>query len=275
MKDFVFSNEFFQGIDAQVYTCGLEACEPGHSYGPAVRSGFLIHYVIAGKGVYQTADKTYHLEAGDAFLIKPGELVFYAADRKEPWAYTWIGFQGVKVERYLNRTSLLEHPVFHCRGNQDIFSCHERMYEANRLEENKDLLMSSILYEYLFHLASAFPRNRLSADERNAAYVEETLKYIESGYARKIEVGDIAEQLNIDRSYLHRLFRRAVGMSVQDYLLDFRIKRASELLARTDYHIASIARSVGYDDPLYFSRLFRKKRGMSPSEYRAGKGRVE
>lgn len=268
MKDYIFSNDFFQNIDATVYTCGYESCVPGHSYGPALRSGYLIHYVISGKGIFKTRGRIYRLQAGDAFLICPRILVYYEADQKNPWTYTWIGFQGVKIPEYLNRTSLMDIPVFHYGRDDCIRLCHEKMYEANQLPENKDLLMTSILYEYLFMLAQKFPREHISPEEKKNAYVEEVLKYIESDYAQNIGVNDIADKLNIDRSYLFRLFKAVTGTSLKNYLLNYRMKKACDLLTHTDYPVSVIARSVGYEDALYFSRLFRSKRGISPTLYR-------
>ena len=113
MKDFIFSNDFFFFLDAFVYTCGYETCKPSHSYGPVLRSGYLIHYILSGNGYYKVSQKTYRLGKGDAFLICPDELIYYEAAKKNTWTYTWIGFQGVKIRQYLERTSLLEKPVFH------------------------------------------------------------------------------------------------------------------------------------------------------------------
>lgn len=268
MQDYIFSNEYFQNIDATVYTCGYESCVPGHSYGPAVRSGYLIHYVIDGKGIFKTKNKIYKLSSGDAFLIVPGTLIYYEADLKNPWTYTWIGFQGIKIKQYLNRTSLLDCPVFHYGRDGRIRLCHEKMYEANQSFENKDLIMNSILYEYLFMLANKFPKKNISVKERKVAYVEEALKYIESNYSYNINVHSIADFLSIDRSYLHRLFKNTTGLSLKNYLLNYRIKKACDLLAHTDYPISAIARSVGYEDALYFSRLFKNKKDCTPSEYR-------
>ena len=64
MKDFIFSNDYFRSLDAYVYTCGYETCEPGHSYGPVLRSGYLIHYVLGGKGYYRVNNTMYRLEEG-------------------------------------------------------------------------------------------------------------------------------------------------------------------------------------------------------------------
>ncbi len=268
MKEFVFTNDFFKNLDAFVYTCGYETCKPGHSYGPALRSGYLIHYVLSGRGYYRLNGTVYRLEAGDAFLIRPDELIYYEADKKNPWTYTWVGFQGVKIKSYLERTSLLSSPVFHYGKDDRIRLCHEKMFEASHLPANRELMMNSILYEYLFLLASKFPREQLSPREKQIGYVEEVLKYMESNYPQSISIQSLADSLGLNRSYLHRLFKSATGASPQEYLLDLRMEKACVLLRETDLAVSIISLSVGYEDTLYFSRLFRKKKGMSPSRYR-------
>jgi AraC-like DNA-binding protein len=269
MKDFIFSNDYFRSLDAYVYTCGYETCEPGHSYGPVLRSGYLIHYVLGGKGYYRVNNTMYRLEEGDAFLICPDELIYYEADKKKPWTYTWIGFQGVKIRGYLERTSLPATPVFHYGHDDRIRLCHEKMFEANQLSGNRDLIMNSILYEYLFLLARKFPREQISPGEKQSIYVEEALRYLESRYGQELSIKALADELGLDRSHLHRVFKAATGVSPQEYLLDLRIRKASELLKRTDLPVSVIALSVGYEDTLYFSRLFKKKKGQSPTRYRA------
>ena len=271
MKDYVFSNDFTKNIDAMIYTCGYENCEPGHSYGPLLRNGYMIHYILAGKGIYRTRGKEFHLCTGDAFLICPEDVIYYEADRKDPWNYTWIGMQGIKIKGYLERTSLLDTLVFQYGDDSGLRSCHERLFEAEQQSRSRDLLMNSILYEYLFLLVSRFPAKRPAGAEARANYVEEVLRFIEGAYCDPITVQDIAGHLNLNRSYLHRLFKAAMGTSVQDYLLDYRIRRACTLLKHTDLPVHVVARSVSYQDALHFSKLFHQKKGVSPSEYREQK----
>ena len=240
MKEFTFSNDFFKNLDAFVYTCGYETCKPGHSYGPALRSGYLIHYILSGRGYYRLNGKTYCLGEDDAFLIRPDELTYYEADKKNPWTYTWIGFQGVKIKSYLERTSLLSSPVFHYEKDDRIRLCHEKMFEASHLPSNRDLIMNSILYEYLFLLASKFPREQLSPREKQISYVEEVLKYMESNYAQSISIQSLADSLGLNRSYLHRLFKSATGSSLLEYLLELRIQKACTLLQETDLAVSII-----------------------------------
>lgn len=268
MKDYIFSNDFSRNLDAMIYTCGNEACSPAHSYGPVVRSGWLIHYILDGKGIYKTDGHIYQLSAGDAFLIRPNTLIYYEADHYHPWTYTWIGFQGIKMEEYFRRTSLLDDPCFHYGKDDRVRLCHEKMFEAYNLPENRDLMMNSILYEYLYLLASKFPRKSIPAKEKKISYVEEALRYIENNYSQPVNIQVIADYLNIERTYLYRLFKDMTGSSPQEYLLDYRIRRAFTLLKETHLPIGDIARSVGYDDALYFSRLFKQKKKRTPTEYR-------
>lgn len=132
-------------------------------------------------------------------------------------------------------------------------------------------MMNSILYEYLFLLADKFPREQYTPGEKQINYVEEALTYLESNYTNNISVQSLADSIGLNRSYLHRLFKSATGSSVQEYLLDLRIRKACTLLKSTVLPIAIISLSVGYEDTLYFSRLFKKKKGVSPSRYRLQK----
>lgn len=98
--------------------------------------------------------------------------------------------------------------------------------------------------------------------------MEEALKYIEGRYCDSITVQDIADHLNMNRSYLHRLFKSFTGVSIQNYLLDYRIRQACILLQNISLSVRSVAHTVTYADPLYFTRIFYQKMGISPREYR-------
>lgn len=268
MLDYNFSNDFYKNIDAMIYTCGFENCAPGHRYGPILRNGYLIHYVLSGAGIYKARGKLFRLREGDAFLICPGELIYYEADMNTPWSYTWIGMQGIKVKGYLERTSFPENLVLHYGQDEQMKCCHEKMAEADKFPLNRDLIMNSIMYEYLFLLSCKFPNQQSPANEKKSNHVEDALKYIEDHYCDPITIQDIADHLNINRSYLHRIFKSFTGASIQSYLLDYRIRQACILLRTTRLSIRVVAHSVSYIDPLYFSRIFHQKMGISPSEYR-------
>lgn len=137
------------------------------------------------------------------------------------------------------------------------------------------MVMNSVLYEYLFLLAEKFPQTRISPETRRNACVREALEYIELHYEDDISIQQLADHLYVSRTYLHRIFKDIVGHSLKEHLIDFRMKKACWYLTQTDYPVSAVARSVGYEDQLYFSKIFRQKKGLSPTAYRERQSRIE
>jgi len=99
--------------------------------------------------------------------------------------------------------------------------------------------------------------------------VKRARQYMEEKYSYPITVEDVAAYTGISRSHLFRLFRSVEKMSPKEYLLDYRIRQACQLLKQTDLSVQSIAHSVGFEDNLYFSKVFKKYKNCTPSEYRS------
>jgi AraC-like DNA-binding protein len=104
------------------------------------------------------------------------------------------------------------------------------------------------------------------------SYVQKGIEYITSNYSYPITVEDIAEYVGLSRSHLFRSFENVLGVSPKEYLTDFRIKQSCYLLKKSDLSVTAIANSIGFDNSLYFSKTFHKKKGMSPKEYRKQSG---
>lgn len=264
-----FSNDNQNNLDLNLYTCGREACISSYSYGPAIRSGYIIHHIIKGKGIYKVRDKIYNLEENDAFLIAPDHLVYYEADAEDPWEYEWIGFSGVKAKEYLNRSSLsLDHPIFKFNEDDELTHCMNSVIAASKRTSNKDFLLTSKLYEFLYVLCELYPNREIASEVKQQKYIEDALLFIEQNYAHHITINDIAKYISIDRSYLHRLFKQSLNKSPQDFLMNLRIDKACYLLTNSTLKIGDISRSVGYRDVLLFSKTFKKIKNSTPSEYR-------
>lgn len=256
-------------VELMPTSIGHEDCEPRHAFGPGERNTYLIHYVLRGCGVFSVGGKTYHVGTGEAFLICPRELVYYEADAKTPWSYTWIGFSGFKAEECIRQTILPERRVFRY-SNEELYHCQQRLVEALQVGAGRELMLASVLYEYLYLLLRHYGRStrRETVIRYGNQYVKQIKEYIASSYAEGVQVSDVAEYLQVDRSYLFRLFKEETGKSLQEYLIEFRLRKACELLRMTDYPIGTVACSVGYTDPFYFARLFHKRVGVSPTVYR-------
>lgn len=256
--------------DLYIYQCGSLPCESGHAYGPTVRDHFLIHYVHSGKGIFQVGNTTWHLKAGNGFLICPDVVTFYQADRDDPWHYSWIGFHGLKAEHYLKDAGLsAEHPIFEYTEDDFIDNCFQEMATAYYLK--KGGMVKRLAYLYLFlHKLTQLNTQEVYYDssDRKELYVTLALQYIELNYSRKITVKMISDSIGLNRSYLNSVFKSSLGKTLQEYLMEFRVRKACELLANESLTIRNISLSVGYTDPLLFSKVFKSIQGVTPSEYK-------
>ena len=255
--------------DLYLCYCGYAKCEPLHSFGPAVRSNYLIHYILEGKGHYRAGGKRYNLQAGQGFLIEPGTKIFYEADEEDPWTYLWVGFHGRRAEEYLRDAGLGDGRLIFCseRG-EELKKLVVRMLKNYTITATDQFLLEGSLYLFLSILAEDTARSPAQEHGVDNMYIKKALGYIQDNYGHSIRVADIAEYVCINRSYLYTLFKNAMGMSPQQFLSTFRITRAAELLEMTSLPVESIALSCGYSDPLVFTKSFKQMRHMSPSAYR-------
>ena len=130
--------------------------------------------------------------------------------------------------------------------------------------------MTGSLYSLLAVFMHYADKNEPEKDS-HVMYVEKAMNYIETNYSYPITVEDIAHYVGISRSHLFRSFQNYMSRSPKDYLSGYRIRQACRLLRETDLSVSTIAYSVGFENNLYFSKAFRKQKGMSPSEYRQAK----
>lgn len=250
--------------------CGYSLCQPGHRFGPAVRPNYILHYILKGKGKYQIDSRIYELEQDQGFLIEPNVMTFYQADETDPWTYLWIGFDGSRAKKLMQDIGLTRHmPTFHADCGQQLLDIIKSMLHCEA-ENLPDMLeMEALLYQFLSHLARDLSEQRdgLYLEQQNY-YVRTAIEYIQEHYAEDIRVRDIAEHLGISRNYLSTLFQTIVHVTPSEYLARFRLTRAKEQLTITTLSIGTIANMCGYRDPLVFSKAFKLRTGMTPSQYR-------
>lgn len=252
-----------------VNCCGLSRTESLHSFGPALKPHFLIHYILSGKGKFLIGGKEYPLEAGYGFLITPDELAFYQADEEEPWTYVWVGFSGAQAAEYIENIGLsVRQPVFKSDASEELYRIVKDMMEHNTFGLSNDLRRNGQLGVFLSVIAEGSRVEKTNEADRANIYVRKAVSFIQSNYCNPIKVTDVAEYVCINRSYLYTLFQNSMGMSPQQFLTTFRITKATELLQLTTLPIESIALSCGYRDPLVFAKAFRQMKKMSPSGYR-------
>lgn len=136
--------------------------------------------------------------------------------------------------------------------------------------EKKFLQMLSILIDQASTPDSLLHTEQSTGDtqKKKPDYVEAAKEYIHQNYQHNINARIIAEYIGLDRSYFSRLFSRKVGINLREYLIEYRMKKACQLLKETDFTVQAIAASVGYNDYAVFSRRFKSLKGVSAGEWR-------
>ncbi|WP_224386798.1 AraC family transcriptional regulator [Clostridium perfringens] len=258
-------------LDLYLGYCGMEKCLPSHSYGPAVRNNYLIHYIIDGEGTYYVNGQSYRLRKNQGFLICPNTLTYYKASKDNPWTYMWISFNGIKAKKYLHYSNLNENNLIFEYTEDDSLEVYiNRMLELNKMSYSNELEIQGLLYLFLSKLAITKDERSLKKNNNMSDfYVEKAVEFIQHNYLNpSLKVTDVANFIGLNRSYLTHIFKKSLELSPKEFLLNYRINEAFSLLQNTNLSIGTISKSVGYTDQLAFSKVFKKIKGISPKAYR-------
>lgn len=265
------SSEYsISNIDLNLFYCGEEDCESDHFWGPSVRDHYLIHYIVRGKGIFQYDGKVYELSQGQGFLISPYKLSFYQADHDNPWHYKWVGFKGLNAHTYLDRANLsVQQPIFNNDSDSKLEDCIDSMINALTLQKSRDLMYKGLLYEFLSILIESSTGDKAleSAAMNTEQYVRKAMEFVNMNYSRKTSIDEMAQFVGLNRKYLSKIFKSVTNITPQEFLINYRINKACELMEDHTLPISNIAHSVGYDDPLHFSKIFKKVKQISPREF--------
>ncbi len=249
VTDFFIINRHFS--DLNPISCGYEECAKGHSFGPSVRNSYLIHYVFSGCGTFSTEKDVYNVKAGDLFLIRPGEVTTYTADKETPWQYIWIGFDG-QLAKKLDKIII------------PVFPYHENTFSELLKCADKNTMRETFLASKLFEIIT----NIFDDGNTVARYERLAHDYITANFMQhSLSVEDISRRLGINRQYLSRLFKAEYNMTIQDYIVQLRLQYGAIYLQR-GCSVSQAAYLCGYEDVFNFSKMFKKKYGISPKDCR-------
>ena len=259
-----FTNTSLTSIS--VYNVGKEQCEPLFKWGPGVRDHFLIHHIISGSGKYTVNTRVYELNAGDTFIIYPNTMVSYEADRDKPFEYCWVGFNGSDAPLIMSKTDFSQSsPIIKFNSPKTIEALICDIVSKRGLKFEDDLKMTAGLYNLFSYLIEN--SQHLKTTDTSVLYLSRAIEYISRNYATDISVTTLSEYIGISRSSLYRIFIRHINMSPAAYINAFRIKKACGLLENNNLSIEQVAISTGFTDQFYFSRVFKKLKGVSPTSY--------
>lgn len=261
-------NDEAHELGISLVSCGFEDCSEGFSVALHRRDHFIIHCVTKGSGTVTVCDRTYLVKKGEIFVIRPDTPVAYSSlDPEETWSFAWFGFKGKDSGYYLEDSGISPDTVVK-KARESIFFAAVRNcidYFDSTAGSPSQAKFTSFLLEALYSVkTSCRPGSRLEPSSQ----VDRALEFIEYNYMRGITASDVALQLSIDRTYFFRIFKARTGISPEQYIMKYRVEKAAGLLREDKHTVTEIASLVGVSDVYYFSKLFKKNVGQSPTEYK-------
>lgn len=254
--------------DLTLVAFGAEDCAHGHSYGPAIRSYYLMHFVTDGCGKFKINNLEYSLSRGDMFLIPPKISTIYRASFSAPWSYIWIGMQGIMLPSYIEASGLSEeNPVI--KYSDTLLEITQKIVKSSETISHKSPFIIAQLYLFFDELIKC-GGNENKYKSNSQIYVETAVNYIHNNLHRKISIAELASYIGIDRSYLCSIFKLLLGCAPQTYILNTKMDMAKRLLSATNNEIKDIGTALGYSDQFTFSHAFKEKAGVSPRIWREG-----
>lgn len=251
---------------------GYRKCGPDHVIGPRILEYFKIVFVVKGKGYLLLNKEETCLQTGDMFVLYPREIHYYHANPEDPWELMWVCFNGTSFEYMLNDIGITkDNCIFPGIVNQNLKDMLGDIIDdlGTNPDSINQLYSVGTLCILLSRIQKAIGNNNLSAENhQKQTVIEEVTNFIESNYHMSLNVNVLCEYINYSRSYLSRVFKAETGYTIPEYITHVRIKRAKLLFDETDLSIQEIAISVGFPDAFYFSKIFKKYTGFSPSTYK-------
>lgn len=268
------SRDFYKGADncsLRITRIGQEFCSLQKKPEKIKRDYYSLHFVLFGSGTLKFGNSSYKVKAGSAFLLYEGIEYEYYPDPQNPWTYVWVDVYGENLDELFERAGFLRSdPVVKIKKMDEINLILRNLNDAY----SYDFYGEMAYYGYLFLLIDRLVDNNSAFIEQskkkvlNKKLIRNILIFMNNNSTLDLTPKDIGQKFNISYGTLMGLFKSEVGMAPMQYLANFRIAHACMLLRSEDkMSVGEISRAVGYTDQLYFSRLFKKLKGVSPSEY--------
>lgn len=265
---FINQEKLPSDLDVTIINIGFSHNQPNYSYGYDRRDYFILHYIIDGCGTYTVNGETYTLKENDGFIVPPDTTVIYRADIKNPWTVYWVGFHGKKAEYFLSQINVkISKPIFHFSENALLTDCMEKMYAEI---QNTNISFELIL-GYFYQLFGIIKKGTLNANPKTnepVYYFKSTKRFIEHNLRLPLKVQDLADNLGLSTSQTYRIIKKECGLSPHELIEQIKMKKACEMLQKTNISIQEISLLLGYEYVSHFFLVFKKNTGFTPGEYR-------
>lgn len=269
LKSRVHTNSWLR----QMHLCGLgyyPRAEGHYTYRKKGLPENFLFYCVDGYGWYQIGDKQYTVGPNEFFILPQNVEHAYGSAEEDPWTIYWIHFGGDFLPEFNRMVTAKEvmKPTY-IQNNEEIYKLFGRIYKTLELGYSTDNLM--FVNMCLSHFLTLFmysPRHHAAIPHDSTDCIDSAIVYMQEHISENLTLNELSQHYNYSPSRFSGLFKQKTGYAPIDYFIQMKMQKASQQLALTSKSIKDIAMSMGFDDPYYFSRRFRKIIGVPPTAYR-------
>jgi AraC-like DNA-binding protein len=283
---------YFNELNPHVRYVNLLQCSPGFSDCLRRIYDHQMVYVHKGKGRIKIGEKMYTAKTGDVFFYGPGVSHSFYADEVDPYLLTGFHFDFTSHYKTLLfpigpfathlykgelATETIEFADFIGFPEHINLSAHTRLRELifemlKEFEEGKiynEGYINSLFHAFLIIISRNVLIREVDPNSKDEV-VNQVIRFIQDHFTESLTNECIAARFHFHQNYLNQLMVAHTGVPIRQYLIDFRIRKALDMLLNTRFSIIEIAKKVGYEDSHYFSRVFKKKTGLTPAQVKSG-----
>jgi AraC-like DNA-binding protein len=229
---------------------------------------YILLYSLGGSGYIENDQEKMELLPNQFIIIPPHEFHRYQADLADPWTLYWVHFSSSKLKTILEdfKVNRFYRPT-DIHYDARIIQIWMEMFNSLAEGYNEENIGYASLCLYRFVSFFFFPDKKVKVEEENTP-LDKSIAFMKENIGKRLTTEDIAQKFRYSPSHYTAIFKKKTGMSPIDYFIKLKIHYACQLLTQSDMKIKEISDKTGYDDPYYFSRLFKQVMGKSPKEYR-------
>lgn len=228
-----------------------------------------LNYITRGQGVFEDESGRYKVQEGSLMIVPKGKWHRYRPDQRTGWTENYIGFSGQLADHFFEQAALLKQsPIIHCGEREDFIDTYYKIFDLVKKEDPGFQQIASGLVIKLLGYMIAYKKQQQFSGKHIALIIQNVRFHLRQNIAAEIDMKALAAEHNIGYTYFRKTFKDYTGISPHQYHLELKVMRAKELLLSTNKTIKEICFELGFQSSHYFSRFFKQKVGVSPSELR-------
>ena len=249
--------------DIYIYNCEIEKCDKNKETTDLIMPHTALHYIVEGYGYFNGV----RLGKGDYFCAVKNEKVCYFPEKENPWTYIYVDLIGKSHDEIIKKYNFKGINSYGKVNFLDEVFEIKKLFEIHSQKNTSNKTFFNSLAVLLLSLHSDPPSTAENLSITDI-HVKKIKEYIDYNFNKKILMEDVAKKHYLSTEYMRNIFYDSMGISPKKYLQKIRMEKAADLLKHTYYKINEIAVSVGYDDQLAFSKVFKSYFGLSPKNLR-------